>query len=60
MDETLYHQIKEARLNKIKADEHEKALVAIKQKIEQMRLTELNQDILKLNDESNPEIYDSN
>ncbi len=56
-DETLYSQINEARVKRQKADDVEKALLAIKQKIEQMRLNELNNDVTFLLDDKNPEIY---
>lgn len=57
IDDTLYKQLSEVRINKQKADETEKALIAIKQKIEQMRLNELNNDIMFLADERSPSIY---
>ena len=57
IDDTLYKQLSEVRISKQKADETEKALIAIKQKIEQMRLNELNNDISFLADERNPSVY---
>ena len=44
-------------MNRQKADEYEKALIAIKNKIEQMRLQELNADIQYFIDDKNPQIY---
>lgn len=57
MEETLYSQINEARINRQKADEVEKALLTIKQKIEQNRLNDLNNDLGFLMDDKNPDIY---
>jgi hypothetical protein len=57
VDETLYSQINEARMKRQKADEIEKALLAIKQKIEQNRLNDLNNDLNFLMDDKNPDIY---
>lgn len=44
-------------MKKQRADDAEKALLQIKNKIEQARLTELNQDIRFLMDPTNPELY---
>ena len=57
MEENLYSQINEARINRQKADEVEKTLLSIKQKIEQNRLNDLNNDLGFLMDEKNPDIY---
>lgn len=59
IDDTLGRQLNQARQEKMRADEHERALVAIKQKIEQMRLQDLNNDIAFLSDERNPDVYAS-
>ena len=58
-DDMLYQQLNEIRLRKQTADEVEKALLAIKQKIDQMRLSDLAADILFLAEDKNPEIYSS-
>lgn len=56
-EDLLYQQLNEVRISKQRADEFEKALVAIKQKIDQMRLNELTSDINFLVDERNLPVY---
>lgn len=52
-EEELYDQLTKARREREKADAHEKALVAVKQKIEQLRLVDLNDDVAFLADNKN-------
>lgn len=44
-------------MDRQRADETEKTLLNIKTKIEQMRIKELNDDIIFLSDPKNPEFY---
>lgn len=53
----LYQGIHQARYQKQKADEIEKSLLAIKQKIDSSKLNELNEEIKTLSDERNHSIY---
>ena len=57
VDDNLYNHLNEVRSRKQKADEIEQALLAIKQKIDQLKLNELNNDVLFLADDKNPDIY---
>lgn len=56
-EDSLFGELNKARVDRQRADETEKTLLNIKTKIEQMRIKELNDDIIFLSDPKNPEFY---